>query len=88
VPRRNLKSSFLLRFKVGRANERGRRNAVCQVQPVPFECFHLDTVDWEMARSLCERLFMPDKSGNYKSSFAIAIITFLVSTEAWFVKAS
>jgi hypothetical protein len=34
------------------------------------------------------RQFMPDESGNYKSSLAIVIITFLVSTEAWFVKAS
>jgi hypothetical protein len=34
----------------------------------------------EIAHPRYERQFMPDKSGNYKSSFVIVIITFRVST--------
>jgi hypothetical protein len=31
---------------------------------------------------MARRLFVPDESGNYKSSLAIVIITFLVSTRS------
>ncbi len=60
--------------------------AVNKTIDAPFSVSHVSYLShltssaiWEMARSLCERLCTPDKSGNYKSSFAIAIITFLVS---------
>jgi len=47
-PKKNLKSSFPLRFKARRAEGGCGGNSARRAQPVPFGYFQTDTASWEM----------------------------------------